>query len=262
MSNLIQPILKRLTFKRKKAPPLACHIDLDEDENHVHTNACFLDVEPLALAELFQAQGCASCPPAFPGVHEATDNPNIVLVTYAVTYFDHVVKDPNASTRWDQRQKSYVRKWGRNSLFTPMVVTNGSADGGSGGGTAAEINGVVQRARDNARQTMDWHIYVDVNDTQVRIDSDKVEIEMHEVSLVLFKEKEAVKISKGPSKGKKIVYKNLVTDIIKLGEWQGGDTVLPLPAGISPGQMVPGTGGVVIVQAPRGGVIVSVSQFA
>ncbi|KAH7303807.1 thioredoxin-like protein [Stachybotrys elegans] len=254
MATLIKTLLN--LFKRKKAPPLACHVSLDQDENHVHTAACFLEIEPLAVAELFQAQGCVSCPPAVPGILEATRDPNIQLLTYGVTYFDHLVKDPNASSRWDQRQKSYVMKWGRNSLFTPMVVANGVSDGGSGGGSKAEIEGVVRQARNMAHQMIDWHIYVDANDTHVRIDSDKLEIEMHEVLVIMYKDKEeVVKISKGPNKGKKMPHKNLVTDIVKIGEWHGGDTVVALPA-----QMTPG-GAVVVVQAPRGGAIVGACKL-
>jgi hypothetical protein len=114
-----------------------------------------LDVEPLAIAELFQARGCVSCPPATPGILEATTNPNIQLLTYVVTFFDHLSKDPDASVQWDQRQKAYVRAWKRTRYYTPMVVVNGLADGGSNGGTVDEIQGVVRRARDEAAQMID-----------------------------------------------------------------------------------------------------------
>ncbi|KAI5923604.1 thioredoxin-like protein [Camillea tinctor] len=253
--------IKRLfTFKRKKAPPLACHLTLDEDENHVHTAACFLEVQPLAVAEFFQSQGCASCPPAVPGILDATNHPNLHLLTYNVTYFDHLGhRDPYASPRWDQRQKAYVRRWGRNSLYTPMVVVGGVADGGSGGGSRDEIDGVVGRAREALRQVgEDWHIYVDVNESGVRIDSDRLEAEAHDVLAVVYEDRsEMVKIPKGPNKGKKVMHKNVVKDIVKIGEWAGGNVVLaPLP------QMAPGTAAVVLVQAPMGGPVVAVCKMS
>ncbi|KAI1078183.1 DUF1223-domain-containing protein [Whalleya microplaca] len=253
-------VFRRL-FKRKKAPPLACYMHLDQDENHVHTSACFLDVQPLVLAEFFQSQGCASCPPATPGILDATNHPNIQLVTFDVTYFDNLGhKDPFANPRWDQRQKNYVKKWGRSSLYTPMVVVNGIADGGAGGGTKAEIDGVVHRARDSIHQVMDWHIVLDSNDTDIRIDTDKLEIEKHDVLVIVYEDKsEIVKIPKGPNKGKKVVHKNIVKDIIKVGEWVGGDSIMPL---LNPTQGESGAAAVAVVQAPMGGPIVAVCKIA
>lgn len=193
MASPLKTLLK--LFKRKKAPPMACHLTLDQDDNHVHTAACFLDVQPLALAEIFQSQGCKACPPALPTILEATQNPNLHVVTYDVTFFDHLGwQDTYGNPRWDERLKQYVKKWGRNSLYTPMVVVNGVADGGSGGGSKAEIDGVVQRARETAHG-MDWHIYLDANDTQVKIDSDKLEIARHDVLVVVYEDKtEVVKV--------------------------------------------------------------------
>ncbi|KAI1496938.1 thioredoxin-like protein [Biscogniauxia marginata] len=216
MSSAIKKILG---FKRKKAPPLACHLTLDQDENHVHTAACFLEVEPLAFAELFQSQGCASCPPA----------------------------------------KDYVRRWGRNSLYTPMVVVSGVADRGSAGGTRAEIEGVATRAREAMRRIIaDRHMYLDANDTDVRIDSDWLEAEKHDVFVIVYEDRsETFKIPRGPNKGKKVVHKNVVKDLLKIGEWVGSNAIMPLP--VSPAQMAPGIAAVIIVQAPMGGPIAAVT---
>ncbi|KAK3677509.1 hypothetical protein LTR78_002359 [Recurvomyces mirabilis] len=250
----------RKAFKRKKAPPLACHLSLDQDDEHIHTAACFLDVQPLALVELFQSQSCQSCPPAIPGILESTQHPNLQHVTYDVTYFDHTGwKDTHSNPRWDQRQKNYVRKWGRSTLYTPMVVVNGVADAGSGGGTKAEIDGVVQRAREMQHQ-MDWHIFLDTNDTHVKLDTDKLEIEPHDVNVIVYRATtEVVKIGKGPNKGKKVPHKNVVDQIVNIGTWNGGDNLYELP--MTPAQMAPGMGAVAVVQGAQGGPIVAVAKI-
>jgi hypothetical protein len=193
MTTLLRDLLKR--FKRKKAPPLACHLTLDQDDNHLHTAACFIDVKPLALVELFQSQGCKSCAAAMDSIVGATQDPNLQHLTYDVTFYDQLGwKDTFASPRWDERQKTYVKRWGRNALYNPMVVVNGVADGGSGGGSKAEIDGVVQHGRATVQQ-MDWHIYLDANDTHLKIDSDKLEIHRHDVLVIVFQDKsEVVKI--------------------------------------------------------------------
>ncbi len=100
-------ILRKL-FTRKKQPPLVCAVslDMDHDPDHMHTAACFIDFAPLAVVELFQSQGCQSCPPAIPAILEGTAaNPNVVLLTYNVTLFDHLGwKDTLANSQWDARQ--------------------------------------------------------------------------------------------------------------------------------------------------------------
>ncbi|KAK9775141.1 putative secreted protein [Seiridium cardinale] len=248
-------------FRRKEAPPLACHLDLDQDDNHVHTAACFLEVQSLAVAELFQSQSCQSCPPAIPSILDATNNHNLLHLTYDVTFFDHLGwKDTFSNPRWDQRQKNYIRKWGRTSLYTPMVVVNGSADGGSGGGSKAGIDGVVHRARD-AGQALGFHIYVDANyETGVRIDTDKQGLgessASYEVCVVVYEDKtEDIKIKKGPNKGKKVPHKNVVKEIINLGEWKGGDAGYQLPI-----TSVSGTAAAVVVQASGGGPIIATAK--
>ncbi|KAI1119775.1 thioredoxin-like protein [Nemania abortiva] len=258
MATPLKSLLK--LFKRKKAPPLACHLSLDEDENHVHTAACFINVQPLALAEIFQSQGCKACEPAMPMILDATQDPNLQVLTYDVTFFNHLGwEDTYANPRWDERLKNYVKKWGRNSLFTPMVVVNGVADGGSAGGTREEIGGVIHTAREIAHG-MDWHILLDANDTHVKIDSDKLEITKHDVLVIVYEDRtEVVKIGKGPNKGKKVPHKNVVRDIVKIGEWTGGNMIYELPA--SPAQMAPGTAAVAIVQEPLGGPIVAVTKI-
>ncbi|KAI0468484.1 thioredoxin-like protein [Xylaria cf. heliscus] len=258
MASHLRALLK--LFKRKKAPPLACHMTLDQDENHVHTAACFIDVQRLAVAEIFQSQGCKACAPAMQTILEATQNPNLQVLTYDVTFFDHLGwEDTYSNPRWDERQKQYAKRWGRNSLYTPMVVVNGVADGGSGGGSKAEIEGVVKRARDMGHG-MDWHIHLDANDTNVKIDSDKLEITRHDVLVVVYEDRsEVVKIGKGPNKGKKVPHKNVVKDIVKIGEWSGGDMIYDLP--VAPAQMAPGTAAVAIVQEPISGPIVAVTKI-
>ncbi|KAH7112485.1 thioredoxin-like protein [Dendryphion nanum] len=249
-------------FRRKQNVPLVCSISLDEDghpiaedPSHKHTAACFIDFEPLAVVELFQSQGCQACPPAVPDIQEAAKHPNLLLLTYNVTIFDHLGwKDTFAKSAWDQRQRAYVKKWQRTSLFTPQVVVNGAADGSGAGGKGA-VEDIVRQAR-GFHSAMDWHIYLDANDTEIRIDTDRAEVEAHDILVVLYHDgEETVKIGKGPNKGKKLKHRNVVKDIIKIGEWHGGDLTLQLP--VPKSSMQAHENAVVLVQAGSGGPIVA-----
>ena len=253
-------------FLRKKQPPLACAVALNddgdiigEDPQHQHTASCFIAHDPLAVVELFQSQGCEACPPAIPTIHTGTSKPNTLLLTYDVTIFDHLGwKDTFARPSWDQRQRAYVRKWGRSSTFTPQIVVNGVADN-HGASEPGNVQEVEQPARIFQLQ-LGWNIYVDVNDTDIRIDSDKLEAEPHDIFLVTYKDgDEKVKIGKGPNKGKKLVHRNVVAGIAKVGEWTGGNMTVPLPA-LPSAKRLGQRAAVLVQQGGNGGPIVAAAM--
>lgn len=228
--------LIRKLFRRKEPAPLVCSVALDDEGNpvgdhadHVHTDACFVNFEPLAIAELFQSQSCQSCPPALPGIHAGTADPNVLLLTYPVTIFDHTGwKDTFSSLSNDSRQRAYAKRWARTNLFTPQVVVNGIVDGS--GRQKEEIQALVQQGRD-ATKARDFHVYLDANDTEVRIDTDKQEAPPHEVSYIVYTQKDqTIKPTKGINKGKKIPHRNVVESVTKIGDWIGGNATWSLPA--------------------------------
>ena len=147
------------------------------DEGHHHTDACFVDIMPLSIVELFQSQGCKSCPPALPGIHDATNNPNLLLLTYDVTYWNPSSQwiDTFGSTQWDSRQKQYVTKWGRNGLFTPQIVVDGVSDGI--GATKENINEVITKAM-QMRNGMTWSLGIDRVGQELRFASEVAEADM------------------------------------------------------------------------------------
>lgn len=248
----------RKIFRRKKNVPLACAMSLENEPGHVHTGACFIDIQPLSIVELFQSQGCASCPPTTPKVLEATMNPNILLLSYDVTYFNHMGwEDTFGDARWDKRQQAYLRKWARTTKFTPQVIADGVADGtGAGKGAVDEM---VSAAR-GIRTTMTWHILVDTNETELRIDSDGMDVGMFDIYLVNYDPRaQVVKVGKGPNKGKKITHKNLVKDVIRIGEWTGGNLTLTLPDMSSMAET--GLDTVAVVQGAMGGPIVAAQKL-
>ena len=239
-------------FRRKKPAPLVCSVGLDADPHtdHQHTSACFLPFEPLAVVEFFQSQGCQSCPPAVPAILSGAAQPNLLLLSYNVTLFDHLGwADTLADSRWD------ARAWGRNNLYTPMVVVNGVADApGAGGGQ--EIADVVARSRE-VNASLGWKVYLDVNDIDARVDSDRDQMdegEVYDIMLAVYDPRpQTVKVKKGVNKGSKIEHRNVVKELTKLGDWRGGNLTVPLPTtrlGLPQGHEA-----VVFLQVPEGGAL-------
>jgi hypothetical protein len=244
--------LRNIFFPRKKRSS-ACMLSLN-DTSHIHTDACFVDIAPLSIVELWQSQGCKSCPPAIPTVHKAVlMNPNLLLLTYDVTYWDHSSgwKDTFGQNRWDQRQRTYVKKWGRDGLFTPQVVVDGVTDG-----VGSEMDEVLRKAMEARSQSAPSLISVDVVGTEgakeVRVTSTQAEAEVHDVLLVMYDAREQiVKVGKGPNKGKKVAHRNIVGNVMTIGHWQGGEAAMPLP------EVSRDMDGVLLVQGAAGGPIVT-----
>ena len=79
------------------------------------------------VIELFQSQGCSSCPPANANVNAlATARPDVLALSYAVTYWDQLGwKDTFAQPAFTERQRAYQRSGQSDGVYTPQVVING-----------------------------------------------------------------------------------------------------------------------------------------
>ena len=82
------------------------------------------------VVELFQSQGCSSCPPAAANVRAISDRPDVLALAFEVDYWDRLGwKDTFSSPAWTARQYAYARAMGRDGVYTPQVVVNGRVEG-------------------------------------------------------------------------------------------------------------------------------------
>jgi hypothetical protein len=83
---------------------------------------------PSTVVELFTSQGCSSCPPANEFVGQLSDDEDVLVLTYGVTYWDYLGwKDTFAQPDFTARQRSYGQAFGIGNVYTPQIVLNGSA---------------------------------------------------------------------------------------------------------------------------------------
>src|SRR5580693_943584 len=88
------------------------------------------DLAHPVVVELFQSQGCSSCPPANANVMAIADRPDVLALSFGVTYWDSLGwKDTFASPKFTARQWDYAHGLGHSNVFTPQVVINGRRDG-------------------------------------------------------------------------------------------------------------------------------------
>src|SRR5271154_225779 len=82
------------------------------------------------VVELFQSQGCSSCPPANANLARVADKPGVIALNFSVTYWDDQHwKDTFAQPTFTARQWDYAHAFGRGNVFTPQIVVDGRHDG-------------------------------------------------------------------------------------------------------------------------------------
>ena len=88
----------------------------------------FAGETPSTVLELFTSQGCSSCPPANEFVGELSEDEDMLVLTYGVTYWDYLGwKDTFADQIFTDRQRAYGQAFGIGNVYTPQIVLNGSA---------------------------------------------------------------------------------------------------------------------------------------
>src|SRR5277367_1598242 len=82
------------------------------------------------VIELFQSQGCSSCPPAEANVGAVSDRGDVLALAFEVDYWDRLGwKDTFSRAAWTARQYAYAHAMGRGGVYTPQVVVNGRVEG-------------------------------------------------------------------------------------------------------------------------------------
>src|SRR5690348_6014845 len=83
----------------------------------------------LIVLELYQSQGCSSCPRANANVAAISDRADVLALSFAVTYWDQLGwRDTFAKPKYTTRQYDYAHGLGHSNVYTPQVVLNGRTD--------------------------------------------------------------------------------------------------------------------------------------
>jgi hypothetical protein len=80
------------------------------------------------VVELFESQGCSSCPPSERTLSQLRSEfgASVILLTFHVDYWDYLGwKDPYSDSRYTERQKMYGIAFRQDSIYTPEIVIQG-----------------------------------------------------------------------------------------------------------------------------------------
>jgi len=179
--------------------------------------------QPSAVVELFTSQGCSSCPPADAIMGKLVQNPEILGLSYAVTYWDYIGwKDVFGRPENDDRQVNYRDKLNARYVYTPQMVIAGSEH--FVGSNAAKLEDSLRDYKDHAKSiNLKWRF--NGNNLEIDLPTTNKDAVIWQVDIDHANE---VKIRRGENTGKTITYYNVVRNTREIAAWDGQSKTLSL----------------------------------
>jgi hypothetical protein len=207
------------------------------------------DAQP-TVVELFQSQGCSSCPPADLNLNAIADRPGVIALSFAVTYWDRLGwKDTFANPRFTTRQWAYARGLRHSNVATPQIVINGRRD--LVGDNARELDAAVRAAGEPAGASLT------VTRGQVSVGAGPAPGRGADVWLVRYDPRvQWVAVRRGENGGKTLPHRDIVRQLVRLGGWFGTARSFPIPGAGGHGLKT-----AILVQASDGGPILAAARL-
>lgn len=200
------------------------------------------------VVELFQSQGCSSCPPANANVLALSSRPDLLTLSFQVTYWDQLGwKDTFAAPQYTARQWQYARGFRHDRVWTPQVIVNGRTN--VVGTRRGEVEGAITRADRGVSGPT-----IEVSGARASV-SGIAGAHRADVWLVRYDPNIVqVAIRAGENGGRTLSHRNVVRELIRLGEWSGHAQSYALPPAKDGFKVA------ILVQEGRGGPIVAAGR--
>jgi hypothetical protein len=197
-----------------------------------------------AVAELFTAEGCAECLATDENLNKLSEDPNILALTFPVTYFDQEGwTDHNARPAFTDRQVAYDARLGPLVPSAPQIIINGRAT--SKGRDKTELSKLIDN---NALKPS---CVATIEGNRVTVGKGTAFPGGADVWLVSYSPNIAsVVVGGGPNIGRTIANVGLVRSLELLGRWSGETVSFEISGSGSSRQAV-------LVQAAAGGPILA-----
>ena len=197
------------------------------------------------VVELFTSQGCSSSPPANANLIELSKRPDVLALSFAVTYWDYLGwKDIFDKPEYTDRQVAYEKPLGQQGPYTPQMVVNGTAT--VVGNRLAEVQNLIDRtARLSGPE-------ISLSDGEVKLSGATSVAGAADVWLVRYDPNLVeVPVARGENTGRTLPHTHVVHALERLGGWTGTPTTFNLTPAVA------GLKTAILVQTPNGGPILA-----
>lgn len=207
---------------------------------------------PLVI-ELFQSQGCSSCPPANANLFAWAARDDALALNFAVDYWDSLGwKDTFAKPAFTARQWAYAHALGHDEVYTPQTIVNGRAD--VTGADAAELQALAQRV-----DRGDGGPELTIGAGRVEVGAGQAPSGGADVWLARYDPApRSVAVKRGENAGRLLPHAHIVVDLVLLGRWRGEPARFDLPAKTDPRLL----DAVLVQAAGTGPILAAVTQRA
>jgi hypothetical protein len=197
------------------------------------------------LVELFTSQGCQACADANAYAAALASRDDVLPLTFSVGYWDYLGwRDTFAKPEFAERQKAYARRLTTRAVQTPQIIVDGR--GQASGARTGAVERLIDQAQAAVRQAPQMRF---VGDHRVDVGTGQVPKAGAEVWLVRYDPRgREVEIRGGQNRGRVVGYRNVVSELTRLGAWQGRPKAYRLPPAKTDGLKT-----VVVVQQSGGG---------
>src|SRR5260221_9406336 len=180
------------------------------------------------VVELFQSQGCSSCPPANANLNAIAGRPDVLALSFAVTYWDDLGwKDTFARDAYTARQWDYAHGLHHANVFTPQMVVNGRRD--LVGVEAGAVDAAIRAAGSPVDATLS------LGNGAVSVAGVSGPAKAADVWLVRYDPRvQQVSIKRGENGGRTLPHRNIVRELTRLGVWTGAAARFRPPAASDP----------------------------
>ena len=165
------------------------------------------------VVELFTSQGCSSCPPANANLLAIADRPDVLALSFGVTYWDYLGwKDSFAKPEFTNRQYAYEQALHRATAYTPQMVVNGTMD--LIGNSADELDRKIGAARDDKPASAPRITLADgtvsIGEASAPEDTADVWLVRYDPNIV------QVPVARGENGGRTLPHRNVVRELTRL----------------------------------------------
>jgi hypothetical protein len=170
------------------------------------------------VIELFESQGCSSCPPAERVMQKLreTFGTDVILLTFHVDYWDYLGwKDTFSDSRFTERQKAYGRAFGQDSIYTPEMVIQGER--GFVGSDLPRAISEIRARQIEPRPPLNVHI-VPLSSSRAQVTAQlppSLVSSAEEITVVVYENAEPIHVLRGENRGETMSGDFAVRTILK-----------------------------------------------
>ncbi|HEX2591728.1 MAG TPA: DUF1223 domain-containing protein [Rhizomicrobium sp.] len=197
---------------------------------------------PLNVVELFTSQGCSDCPPANANFREIADRPDVLALSFSVTYWDRLGwKDTFGKQEFTRRQYEYAKDFQSNP-YTPQIVIDGRTD--LIGNVKREIEDTIAKQQPLSGPA------ITIANNKLSVAAQPHPAHSANVWLVRYDPHVVnVPVGRGENAGAVLPHRNVVRELTRLGSWNGDAETYDLP------NAQPGLATAILVQDIHGPVL-------